>query len=141
MIRDEVRRTSLQEHRRAADASLRLLFDATTDAIVIHREGQIVYANAACEREFGYPAAELIGRSPLDFVTREFRWRVAERILQTYGSHEVAREIVERFIRADGTVVDALVLAVPFVFDGQPATLVHIRHTTAGERGAEIERA
>lgn len=129
MQRDEVKRTSLQAHRRAADASLRLLFDATTDPIVLHREGRIVYANAACERWFGYRPEELLGQSPLDFVTREFRWRVAERILQTYGSHEAAREIVERFVCADGAEVDVLVLAIPFVFDGEPTTLVHIRRS------------
>lgn len=125
--RQQAARTSYDEHRRAADASLRVLLDALSDAVVVHRAGRIVYANAAAVSAFGYRLEELIGRSPLDFVPRQLRWLVAERILKTYGSHEVALPYRERFIHADGHEVAVEVLALPIIFDGTLATLVHIR--------------
>lgn len=124
---ERARRTSYDEHRRAADESLRVLLDALSDAVVVHRAGRIVYANPAAVAGFGYRLEEIVGRSPLDFVPRELRWFVAERILKTYGAHEVAMPIRERFIHADGRQVEVDVLALPVIFDGTPATLVHIR--------------
>jgi PAS domain S-box-containing protein len=51
-----------------ADRRFRELLEAAPDAILeVDREGRIVLLNAAAERLFGYPRAELLG-SPLDLL-------------------------------------------------------------------------
>ncbi len=58
---------------RRSEERFRRMSDATTEAIAIHRNGQIIEVNEAFCRLLGYPASEIIGRQILDFATAETR--------------------------------------------------------------------
>ncbi|BAL27522.1 diguanylate cyclase domain-containing protein [Azoarcus sp. KH32C] len=77
---------------------LDLLLDTV---ILVDAEGRIVYANAACERMFGYSPQELAGRNLFDFVAPEDRERTCEEArLVIAGHHRIGFE--NRYIRKDG---------------------------------------
>ena len=138
MDRSVAREGRATEQVRKADTTVRKFFDESTDPIAVHREDEIVYANPAALELFGYQRPDqVLGRSPFEFVSPSYRSLVAQRITTTYGGHMKAPEIEERFLHASGREVPVEVLAVPIVFEGQPATLVHIRDLTARK---ELER-
>lgn len=114
------------------DANLRHLLDATTDAIVVHRNRTIVYVNPAALSLFGYASSsEVLGHSPFEFVPTGYRGIVADRIFRTYVNAVTTDEIEERLLQRDGTEIPVESIAIPIVFEGEMATLVHLRDLTA----------
>jgi two-component system cell cycle sensor histidine kinase/response regulator CckA len=118
---------SLETQLARADANFLHLLDEVPDAIVVHRDNRIRYANDSALKLFGYARADVIGRSPFDFVSPRFRLLVAERILQTYVKHGVASEIEERLLHSSGREIPVEVIGIPVLFEGQLSTLVHMR--------------
>ncbi len=109
-------------------AALRTVLEAATDAIAVHRDGKIVYANAAGLKLLGYTAlADVVGKPVLDFVAPHNREVVAKRVFKTYAGGGNLPELEERFLDIGGHEVPVEVLAIPLIFEGQPSTLVHIR--------------
>lgn len=99
------------------------LAELAPDALLAHREGRVVWANAAAARLAGYESpAALIGRDVLDFVLP------ANRASVTAGIERAARGEAEtyrqRFVRADATTVEAEVRRVPL---GEGLSLVVAR--------------
>lgn len=112
----------------AAEEAMRKVLDGTTDAIAVHRDGKLVYANPAGLKLLGYSGPEeVIGRSVLEFVAPPLRDIVAKRIFKTYAGGGNAPELEESFLDVGGHEVPVEVLAIPLVFDGKLSTLVHIR--------------
>ncbi len=109
---------------RSAEASFRALLDNLPDAVVVHRNGRFVYANAQAASLLGYTRAwELIGRSVLDVIHPDDRAKVAARM----NSGTAARPLEERLLRRDGGIVFGEVTGLPLSFDGQPAVVASCR--------------
>ncbi|MBL8921194.1 MAG: PAS domain S-box protein [Myxococcaceae bacterium] len=99
------------------------LAELASVALLAHREGRVVWANAAAAHLAGYPCpTALIGRSVLDFVQPENRAEV------TAGLERAARgegqTYRQTFQRADGSTLDAELQRVPL---GEGLTLVVAR--------------
>lgn len=115
---------------RAVDAekALRAVLDGTTDAIAIHRDGKLVYANEAAMKLFGYARLEDgLGKSVFDFVAPRDRNIVARRVFKMYAGGGNEPELEEHFVGPGGQEIPVEVLGIPIVFEGKPSTLVHIR--------------
>jgi PAS domain S-box-containing protein len=67
------------------------LFDATSDAVVMHENGVVLEVNRSCCEMFGYSAAELLGSDGIDLVfPPESRERVRQLVAAGHqGSYEV----------------------------------------------------
>jgi nitrogen fixation negative regulator NifL len=129
--RDITVRKGAEEALRRSEESFRTLIERSPDAIAVHRDGRFVYVNPTLCRFLGYAAAdELIGRPVTDIVHPEDREVVVERIQTMLRTGEVAPPREERFLRRDGTVVTAEVLALPLVFNGEPAVVAVGRDLT-----------
>ncbi len=134
---------SLEEERQHAEAALReseeryrLMVENLPDAILVHREGRILYANAAAVRLAGAQTAEqLLGTSVMDRVHPSCRAQVQQR-LQTVkqGSSVPLRE--EKILRLDGASVDAEITGSLVLFQGRPAVQVLVRDITARKQAA-----
>ena len=62
----------------ASERRFRLMVDAATDGVAVHRNGILLYANAAAARILGYGSADpLVGRAMDDFVHPDSRDRAA----------------------------------------------------------------
>ena len=100
----------------------RQLVDQSPDAIIVHRDGNILFASAVAARLVGAddPLA-LVRRPLLDLVSAPDRTE-AERRLLTAGDPTGAASLTQlRFQRADGKDVVVEVSAVAVLFDGKPA--------------------
>lgn len=85
-----------------------LIMDNSRDVICsLDAQGRFLSTSAACERLWGYPAEELIGRCYLVLVHPEDRVPSKQMEEQTRSGAKVT-DFVNRCLRKDGTIVDVL---------------------------------
>lgn len=133
--------------RRQAEATLReseeryrRLMELSFEAIVIHHEEKLVYANPQAVKLLGAASAEeLLARPIRDFVHPD-HWDMVQRRMQQVREEGKGVPLAEqRYIRLDGTVVDVEVVSVPISYQGRPAVQTVI-HDISARRRAEAER-
>ncbi len=133
---DISKRKRAEESLRESEERYRSLVDLCPDAIIVHADGVLLYANPAALALLGASSAdELIGTAMLERVHPAWRAVVADRVRDMAAGH-YAPPLAEEFLRLDGTPVDVDVVASPFTFEGRRATLVVARDVTE-RRGAE----
>ncbi|MEZ4392386.1 MAG: PAS domain S-box protein [Polyangiales bacterium] len=143
VARDVEEQRVAAERLRLSEQSFRALIEAMPDGIVIHRDGVIVYANPAAytmlrltdgARLEGRPVASII--HPDDLPIAAARIRAMQSGLDSVPVQD------ERFIRADGEVLHAEVLALRSVFQGEPVVVAVGRDRTEALRiRAELAHA
>src|SRR5437762_977360 len=88
----------------------RRLVHGSPDAILIHANGRLAYANLAAAKLLGASDPdELIGLPALQIVHPDFHQIVLERI-KSEESGEPVPMMEERFVRLDGSMVEVEVL-------------------------------
>ncbi|NLE59288.1 MAG: PAS domain S-box protein [Planctomycetes bacterium] len=119
----------------------RQLVDTMPDAVVVHREGIVLFANRAAAHMIGAEAADqLIGRPILPFIHPDDRERVLQRIRQALEG--VGLPIVDhRLIRFDGALVEAETHPTRVSFGGALAVQSILRDVTKMTRAERSVRA
>lgn len=124
-----------------SEARYRSLVDLSPDAIVVHADGKIIFANAAAARAVGAAdAPELVGRPVMDFVHPESQALVKQRIAQMMQANAPAPRAKEKFLRLDGTPFEVEVIARPIIYEGRKAFLVIAHEITERKRAQEALR-
>ena len=116
---------------RESEERYRQLVELSPDAVAVHCNGRLAYANPTCINLFGAASSEeVLGREVLDFVHSEFKDTVRQRIgaMLTQGTKSPLLE--EKFVKLDGTTLEVEVAAGPFIYQGQPSVLVAFRDIT-----------
>ena len=141
-VRDVTERKRAEAALRESEERYRRLITGSFDAVVIHQNGSIVFANDAAARLVkARSPAEMIGRPTLDFVDPRCMGLVAERIRTMSASPDTAVPLIEeRFRCTDGTSVDVEVIATSIMHEGNPAIQVVGRDITARRRTEEALR-
>jgi len=126
---------------RESEEHYRRLVDRMPDAVYIHADGKVVYANAAAVKIFAAQSVdEIVGRSYLDFTHPDRRAAVAART-ENALAHDVNSELREqRRLRVDGSEFPAEGAAVSIRWQGRPAALVMVRDLTERNRADEALR-
>lgn len=140
-LRDVSPRVEAEEGRARHEAHYRRALDVSPEAIAIHQDGRIVYANAAAARVLGARAVDdVVGRSVFDLIPPESLEPIAARMTAVLAGQDV--ELVEeRLCRLDGQLVDVEVAAVPTEWNGRPAGQVVARDLTERNRARhQLER-
>lgn len=134
---DELR--EYQETLAESEQRYRRIISGTFDAMVIHQEGRIIWANEkALEIMRASRIQDLVGRRVLDFVHPDSRQEVIERMSRmVQDSTAIMPLLEEKFVRLDGSPVDVEVVATTTVEDGKPATIVAFRDITDRKRMQE----
>lgn len=140
-IRDITGRKHSEAALRESEERYRLLFELSPDAIIVHQNGKVIFANAATAGLIGAKSeAELVGRQIMDFVHSDFRQVVNERTRQQIADGQVVPSMDEKFVKLDGAEIDVDVIAAPFHFQGELASLVIIRDITERKQAEEALR-
>jgi len=106
----------------------RMLVDSSPDAIIVHREGKIVFVNPAGIKLMGASRPEdLLGLPILDLVHADDRPAVLERIKQVIEKHRAVDIREERLLRLDGKTIFVEVISAPIHYAGEHAALVIVR--------------
>jgi len=137
-----IERRRSEDALRGSEEQYRRLVDVAPELIAVHSGGKIVFINDAGLRMLGAAsAAEVIGKSVLDFVHAESRVIVRQRMQAMLQRGETVPLISEKFLRADGTPFDVEVAATPVRYHDQPAVQVWVRDITDRRRAEAALRA
>lgn len=151
--RDEVGRLTMafnrmmaelrQRHQSLSEAEekYRKLVENSPDAIYVHRDGKVLYANPASARLVGasHPQ-QLIGKSVIDVVAPEHRSVVAERMRRIVQEGITLPFIAVKGIRLDGASLEVETMGLPIIYQGEPAAQVIVRDITERKRVEEALR-
>lgn len=123
-----VERHQVTEQWRASEASFRALAEHTPEAVLVHRDGTILYVNPASLRLFGADSPEqLLGTLAKDRIAQTHlpQQQNCMQVMQPAQSIDLLTE--SRFVRLDGREVDVEVQSTAMVYGGEPAIHVSIR--------------
>lgn len=116
----------------------RNLIEWTPEAILVHKEGRIIYANPAGGTLFGDAArTALEGTSVLDLVHPDYRPIVQERMKKMAGDGLDASKLEEKLVRLDGAEFDAEVQSTWIMYDDEPALHTILRDITERKKAEE----
>jgi len=139
-IRHAIERDEADRLLRESRERYQSLVDMMPDAIMVHQNGLVAFANPAAVKLLGVSDLEtLIGTPMIDVVHPEYKEIVAERIRSAEaGQSQTVLE--QKFVRSDGSVIDVEVTGSPFTFEDEPATQIIFRDITERkQREREIE--
>lgn len=116
----------------------RALVESSPNAIVVHQDGKIVYANPRFKSLLKAPYPDsLLGQHIINFVHPEYHEVVRERI-NTLEKNISVEALEEKYICFDGSIVDVEVIATPIEYLGKPAFQVII-HDISQRKEMESE--
>ncbi len=141
VVRDVTEQKEAEEALRQSEERYRQLVELSPEAIIVHCEGKLLYANPAAMRLWGAESQdELIGTSVLDRVHPDYRDGARERIRKVEKSGDSTALTEIKHVRLNGEVIDVEVTGMPFVFRGQAAVQAVIRDVTDRRRGKQALR-
>lgn len=105
----------------------RSLIELTPDAILVHSQGTILFANHASARVFAATGNVLLEMHVLDLIAEEFHDEVGRRIANPPDRRQVNEY---RMRRLDGSEFEAEIAATTISFHGLPARILVIRDVT-----------
>lgn len=124
-----------------SDVFYQHVVELTPEAVVIHSNGKIVYANPAAFNLIQVKnAQDIIGQSVMKFVHPESLPLIQSRIKQMLSKGQVAPFVEEKFITLNGDIIYAETKAVPFTFKGKPAILAILRDITKKKKLEEKQK-
>lgn len=133
--------TNFNQELQASNIFYKHVVELTPEAVVIHRNGKIVYANPASARLIGAKnAKQLVGESVMKFIHKDSLPLIKKRIEKMLTKHKVAPFVEEKFITLNGDIIIAETKAIPFVFQGKQAILAILRNVTEQRNTEEKQK-
>ena len=122
---------------RESEGRYRVLVESAPDAVIVHRNGQFLYANAVALNLYGAGTLEqLQSRKVLDLIHPDERAAIAERMQQGQSGQPLGlRETM--LMRTDGQVVPVESVGGMIEYQGSPAVQIIIRDITERKRAEE----
>lgn len=116
---------------RESEARFRTLIQWTPEAVVVHRDGIMLYVNPAAIRLFGATSRrELVGRPLLELIHPDCHDAFLVQVPRGYDVGSKLPMLDEKIIRLDGSVIDVEATRIVINYDGQEANQVQMRDIT-----------
>ncbi|WP_233096143.1 bifunctional diguanylate cyclase/phosphodiesterase [Alicyclobacillus sp. SO9] len=133
------------EHREArlyqSEDWYRNLVELSPQAIVVHVNGEIIYANPAAVTLLGVPEArDLLGYSIFDLVDPNEREQLIYRSDHAMAKEGNTIELMEHVISFQGRILTVEGMGVGIRYDGHPAVQLFIRDITERKRAEQATR-
>jgi len=135
---DITERTLSEKALKENEEKYRLMVDLSPDAVFIHSNGEIIFANAAALTFSGASSFEQIqNKAIIDFVHPDYRNIAEERNKNIYESQEPSTYIQKKFINLNNEVLDVEVVGMPISYMGKPAIQTIVRDITMRKMAEE----
>ena len=131
-------RQRFEKRLRESQERYRTLVELSPDAIIVERDGTILFANPTAARLFGAEKAEdLVGRSVLDFIHPDYRQETQEQHAAVQTQRVPLQSVEKKIVRLDGSSLDVEASAMPITFEGGPAIQIVMHDITERKRAEE----
>ncbi len=138
---DLVERSQALEAFGGSEVQFRALVEALPDAIMVHINGKIIFANPFCVRLLGMESADsLVGKDIFQFIDQAYREAIRKRIESCYADNTASHPTESVMTARDGSSIDVEAVAIPITWNGSPAievVLRDIRKRKQAERAAD----
>jgi PAS domain S-box-containing protein len=133
-----IARLQAEEALKDNEARSRDLIERSFDAVIIHSEGKIRFANTVAARVLKAAGPEaLVGKDILDIPTAECRELGKKRIESVYGTRVGSDPAEMQYSALDGSIVDVEVIGTHTTYAGKPAVYVAFRDISVRKRTEE----
>jgi diguanylate cyclase (GGDEF)-like protein/PAS domain S-box-containing protein len=142
VVRDVSDTKEAAEALKESEARFRYLVEQSPQAVVLHAEGRLLYANPACATLLGFTDAEkLIGAPLFRFITNESAPRLMESLGSLGRSSTRAMTCECQFKRSnDARILAVEVTSVPVTYNGR-AGVISILHDVTERKQLEDQLA
>jgi diguanylate cyclase (GGDEF)-like protein/PAS domain S-box-containing protein len=114
-----------QEALRDSEARYRTLIEWAPQAVAVHRNGRLIYVNAAAVQLLrGQAVGDIVGKQISDFLHPDDRQVALERAQQAMVQGNSLQLQEERLVRLDGSVALVEIQSKSIQYDGAPAVYV-----------------
>jgi len=135
-----VTRRREEQRQRAVEEQLAGLLDLAPMGVFLLDAGHtVLYANREATRMVGGHGEQVTGRSFIDFLHRDYRSQVAERIGEP-AAGEAIRIDVAQLVGFSGIKRDIVITATPYRLGVQPQSILIVRDVTEERRSAALQR-
>jgi PAS domain S-box-containing protein len=119
--------TERKETARESEVKYQALVEKLPIGIVIHKEGKLLFANTQAYLILGVKkSGGMIGTNILDFVHPDYKPAIIQRMKEV-AAGVPAPMIEQKYVRADGRIIDVEAMAFPFLFKGESCIQVIFR--------------
>lgn len=132
IVRDITERKRVESELQRREEHFRSLIEQTSDVIaVLDHQGIITYNSPSCERVFGYPADDVIGRKVFDFIHTEDLHKAVESLQACLQQPDVPLKLTVRFKHLNGSwrTVEVIGRNVPLLA-GAGQVILNVRDVT-----------
>lgn len=134
---EQAREALLKEN----EARYRRLIEVCPEAILIHREGEIVFANPAAARLLGASGTDALqGKNLFDYVPPETTQKLRNHLRQEMEAHASGAVHEVPLRRMDGKFIVTEWVDVPFTYQNAPAVQTVLRDVTHRKETEQIFR-
>ena len=130
VIRDVTEQRKAISALEESERRYRNLVELCPYGIIIHRDGEILYANDAILKLVGVESKEkVIGKNVLDYIHPDYKEKAILR-MKKIQSGEYAEPIEQKVLLPNGKEMYLEVTGIPFVYEGEPAAQIIIKDIT-----------